>query len=252
MSEHASAEFWDRKAETFPRFEPGEDNYEAGMLRRIREAGVDFRGRTVLDVGSGSGMYTLRIAREAARVVAVDVSRRMLDILREDAEKLGLHNIDYVHSGWDDFSGQGPYDIIFCSMTPAIESDESRRKLLRLAGGRTVFMGFAGVMRSDVLTGVFEKYGKTPRIFNNGPEMRRWLEAEGIACQDILVGGQWVERRGREEAIEAATSMLIPYGVEVERSFLEKHLEAFREGPDDYIERTDYEIEVLIWGEAPA
>ncbi|MEF2230265.1 MAG: class I SAM-dependent methyltransferase [Pseudodesulfovibrio sp.] len=252
MPDRTSAEFWDKKAETFPRYEPGDDNYEAGMLRRIREAGVDFRGRTVLDVGSGSGMYTLRIAREAARVVAVDVSQRMLDILREDAGKLGLHNIDYIHSRWDDFSGEGPYDIIFCSMTPAIESDESRRKLLRLAGGPTVFMGFAGVMRSDVLAGVFEAYGKSPRIFNNGPEMRRWLEGEGIACRSILVGGQWVERRTLEAAIKAATAMLIPYGVEVERAFLEKHLEAFREGPDDYVERTDYEIEVLIWGQQPA
>ena len=251
MPERNSAEFWDRKAETFPRFEPGEDNYEAGMLRRIREAGVDFCGKTVLDVGCGSGMYTLRIAREAARVVAVDVSQRMLDILRQDAEGLELRNIDYVHSGWDDFPGQGPYDIIFCSMTPAIESDESRRKLLRLAGGQTVFMGFAGVMRSDILAGVFEKYGQTPRVFNNGPEMRQWLEDEGIPCKDILVDGQWVERRSLEEAIETSTTMLLPYGVKVERAFLEKHLQAFREGPDEYVERTDYSIEVLIWGEEP-
>ena len=55
--------FWDRKARTFPRFSEGEDNYEAGILRRVREHGVDFRDATVLDVGCGSGMYTIRLAR---------------------------------------------------------------------------------------------------------------------------------------------------------------------------------------------
>ncbi|WP_419787347.1 class I SAM-dependent methyltransferase [Pseudodesulfovibrio sp.] len=251
MPDRTKSSFWDQKAETFPRYEPGEDTYEAGMLRRIREAGVDFRGRTVLDVGSGSGMYTLRIARDASRVTAVDISARMLEILKEDAENLGIHNIDYVHSTWDDFQDNGPYDIVFCSMTPAIESEESRHKLLGMSGGWTVFMGFAGIMHSDMLAGVFEKYGATPRIFNNGPEMRDWLDAQGVEYQDILVDGQWVEERGKEETIKACTSMLIPYEVEVEREFLEEHIEAFRKGPDVYVERTDYKIELLIWRAGP-
>ena len=79
-------EFWDRKARTFPRFAEGEDTYEAGILNKVRSHGVDFNGSTVLDVGCGSGMYTIRLAREAARVTALDISDEMLNILRKDAE----------------------------------------------------------------------------------------------------------------------------------------------------------------------
>ncbi len=247
MQERGKESFWDRKAETFPRYEPGDDTYEAGMLARIRESGVDFRGRTVLDVGSGSGMYTLRLAREAERVTAVDISGEMLRFLREDAEKLGLGNIEYVHSTWDDFQSDETFDVVFCSMTPAIESEESRRKLLGFAHGWTVFMGFAGVMDSDVLNPVFGKYGVSPRIFNNGPEMREWLEQQGIPCQSRLVEGQWVEERTLEESIKACTASLIPYSVTPDRAFLEEHLQKFRTGEDVYVERTDYKIELLLW-----
>ena len=150
-----SKEYWNNHARSFPRFEEGEDNYEAGVMRQIKAHGVDFRNASVLDVGCGSGMYTIRIAKEAARVKALDISDVMLDILREDAEARGLHNIDYLRSEWMDYDGDETFDIVFCSMTPAIQSEESRLKLLRHAAGVTIFMGFAGLMESDVMTGLY-------------------------------------------------------------------------------------------------
>ena len=78
-------EYWNARSRTFPRFEEGDSNYEAGMLRHATENGVDFTGKRVLDVGCGSGMYTLRLARMAQSVTAVDVADEMLRLLREDA-----------------------------------------------------------------------------------------------------------------------------------------------------------------------
>lgn len=252
MSDENNA-FWDKKAETFPRYEPGENTYEAGMLNRIKAHGVDFQGRDVLDVGCGSGMYTLRIAQEARRVTALDISKRMLEILREDAEKLGLGNIEYVRSDWDAFQSDATYDILFCSMTPALKSDEARLKLLRHARGWIVFMGFAGLMSSNMLNGLFEKFQVTPKYFTEGTETREWLEKRGAVCKRSLVEGKWVVKRGLEETISDCTAMLMPYGVTLERSFLEDYLASFEEEPGVYVERTDYKIELLVWeNEAPA
>jgi len=244
---HRREDFWDEKAETFPRYEPGEDNYEAGVLAKIMAHGVDFRDRTVLDVGCGSGMYTLRIARLARRVTALDFSRRMLEILREDAARLHLDNIEYVHSSWDDFTSEAVYDIVFCSMTPAIASDASRRKLFRHARDWIVFMGFAGRMSSDMLNGLFEHYGVTPRVFNDGPEMREWLAAEGVPFTRIPVEGKWRQSRGKEETMAALSSMLIPYSMTPDPAFLESYIEKYRQSPGVYLESTDYLIELLIW-----
>ncbi len=240
-------DFWNEKAKTFPRYEAGEDNYEAGILRIIREYGVDFRGRTVLDVGCGCGMYTIRLAKEARHVTAVDISEQMLHILRHDAESHGLSNIRYVLSGWEEFEDHGCYDVVFCSMTPAIHDDATRRKLLRHARGWTIFMGFAGRMSSNVLSGLFAHYQVTPKVFNNGPEMRHWLEDQGISHISRLIEGQWVVPMAREGMISSCTSMLMPYGITPDPDYLKEYIEQFRTEPEKYVETTDYRIELLLW-----
>lgn len=243
----AQKAFWDDKARTFPRYEEGDHTYEAGVLRTIRDNGVDFAEKRVLDVGSGSGMYTLRLAREAASITAVDISPVMLGILEKDAREQGIGNIEYVCSEWMDFDSSETYDVVFCSMTPAIHDDASRRKLLRLAGGWTVFMGFAGLMSSNVLTGLFAHYGVTPRVFNNGPEMRHWLEAEGVHYDSSLVEGQWVVAKSRGEMLSSCAAMLMPYEVTPDAEHLERYIEAYRDGGGRYVEKTDYRIELLLW-----
>lgn len=245
-------EFWNAKARSFPRFEEGEDNYEAGVLRIVREHGVDFRGASVLDVGCGSGMYTIRLAREAARVTALDISEGMLAVLREDAEAMGLGNIDYRRSEWMDFGGDETFDVIFCSMTPAIGSEASRLKLLRHAGGPTVFMGFAGVMDSDVMAGLYAHYGVTPEVLANGTEMRDWLDGRGIPYARYPVNGTWVVPHSLDGLADSCATFLSKYGVTPERGHLLRHLASFEEEPGRYVERTRYEIDLLIWERQPA
>ncbi len=246
-----SKEFWNRKARTFPRFEEGEDTYEAGVLKTIREHGVDFRGASVLDVGCGSGMYTIRIAREAERVTALDISETMLDILRHDATEQGLSNIDYVRSDWMDFDSDATFDVVFCSMTPAIRDDETRMKLLGHAGKWTVFMGFDGVMESEVMTGLYDHYGVTPRVFANGTEMREWLDARGVPYTRHPLEGTWVVPKSLEERMDGATTFLNQYDVEPDPDHLRQYLAAFEEEPGVYVDRTRYKIDLLIW-EKPA
>ncbi|MCJ2164848.1 MULTISPECIES: class I SAM-dependent methyltransferase [unclassified Pseudodesulfovibrio] len=240
-------DFWDRKARTFPRFEEGEHTYEAGILNRIRKHGVDFRGSTVLDVGCGSGMYTIRLAREARRVTALDISQQMLDFLRQDAVTQGLDNIDYVRSEWMDFQSDATYDIVFCSMTPAIQSDESRFQLLRHAGRWTVFMGFAGVMNSQIMTGLYEHYDVTPKVFTNGTDMRLWLEDHSIPYTRYPVEGTWVTPKSLEARMDSCATFLSQYGVTPDQDHLKEYLARFEEEPGQYVDRTDYKIDLLIW-----
>ena len=74
-------------------------------IRRREEAAVyDFLGTTlepghlVLEVGCGTGNYTVPVARRCARVVAIDSSPEMLGYLGERLDREGLHNVE-VRSG---------------------------------------------------------------------------------------------------------------------------------------------------------
>lgn len=67
-------------------------------LEKIAQAVVDeaqpVQGKTVLDLGSGSGQLTLQLADRAREVTAVDFSQPMLDRLAERAEAEGIENVD--------------------------------------------------------------------------------------------------------------------------------------------------------------
>lgn len=50
----------------------------------------------ILDVGPGDGWPSLRMARRFARIVGVDPSPRRVKTQRENAERLGIGNVDYL------------------------------------------------------------------------------------------------------------------------------------------------------------
>jgi SAM-dependent methyltransferase len=68
----------------------------------------------VLDMGCGTGTFTLAVAPVCARVVAVDVSPPMLDRLAERAAERGLDNIELVRAGLLSYVHRGaPADVVF-------------------------------------------------------------------------------------------------------------------------------------------
>ncbi len=72
-----------------------------GALRAREEAaiydllgGVLERGHSVLEVGCGTGNYTIPVARRCARMVAVDASPEMLRCTRERLDREGLFGVE--------------------------------------------------------------------------------------------------------------------------------------------------------------
>lgn len=64
--------------------------------------GMVVPGETWLDIGAGAGRYALPLALSAARVIAVDPSRGMLDALREGMTEHGIVNVDVIEGRWPD------------------------------------------------------------------------------------------------------------------------------------------------------
>lgn len=118
----SSKALWDKRAASFDkrinRVKEGQprdkDDYISKMLDRI-EVQPDW---TVLDIGCGPGTLTIPLAQKAKNVTALDISTEMLKHLKTNAEKQGLHNIEYMNTPWNEAFSTGTvgkHDIVIAS-----------------------------------------------------------------------------------------------------------------------------------------
>ena len=85
---------------------------EAARLHFLDSAALlgleDFRGRSVVDVGTGAGFpgLPLRILEPSVRLTLLDAQRKRVDFLREVCEDLGLEDVECVHGRAEEFAQQ--------------------------------------------------------------------------------------------------------------------------------------------------
>lgn len=68
---------------------------------------------TVLDIGAGSGRWSITIARIARSVTAVEPADHMLSMLRDNISAAGLNNVQIVQATWENAVVE-PHDIVVC------------------------------------------------------------------------------------------------------------------------------------------
>lgn len=112
----------------------------ASQARVLLELAGDARGRSVLDVGTGTGRAALLLAEAGARVSGVDASEEMLAVARERAAKQHLavtfalgdaHALEFADESFD----------LVVSLRVLMHTPEWRRclaELCRVAGRRVI------------------------------------------------------------------------------------------------------------------
>jgi SAM-dependent methyltransferase len=69
---------------------------------------------TVVDLGAGTGRFTVEAAPQCRSVIAVDVSPPMVAVLRERVARLELHNVTVVQAGFLTYEHTGdPVGFVF-------------------------------------------------------------------------------------------------------------------------------------------
>ena len=109
----AQEERWDQLA-GFYKLWSEHDEYPPKFLQRVQIQ----HEWSVLDIGCGAGAITIAAAIRAGRVTALDISARMLEILKDDAEKRRLGNIRYLHRSWESVkigTDIKPHDVVITS-----------------------------------------------------------------------------------------------------------------------------------------
>lgn len=107
-----SADFWDRRARRF--HSTTKDAVARDPLFHRLQSVITSR-MSVLDVGAGTGRFTLALAPAARHITAVEPNATMLGYLSHDASLQSLTNITSLQSTWQDAPEGLSADIVICS-----------------------------------------------------------------------------------------------------------------------------------------
>jgi 2-polyprenyl-3-methyl-5-hydroxy-6-metoxy-1,4-benzoquinol methylase len=124
----SSAGYWDRRARSFHRATKDRTASDPFFQKLRRVVTPDM---TVLDVGAGTGRFTLALAPLVKQVIAVEPNSSMLSYLEQDAATQGLTNIATIPTTWQDAPADLQADIVICShvLYPIREVDTFLAKL---------------------------------------------------------------------------------------------------------------------------
>jgi ubiquinone/menaquinone biosynthesis C-methylase UbiE len=95
------------------RYDGKEDANAARELAALRGFGLS-ESATVIDLGAGTGQFTLVAAAEVRRIVAVDVSPAMLERLGDKLRGCGVKNVECVCAGFLTYEHRGELaDLVY-------------------------------------------------------------------------------------------------------------------------------------------
>ena len=199
-----SALIWDKKAKHYGRFSKTATPFQQMIFDKIAQRAISFRNKTVLDIGCGTGVYTLHLALLAHKVVALDFSQEMLDILAIDARAENLDKkITLVCSDWHTNDKDALFDIVFTSMSPAFKCDEDFEKMHNSAKESCIYLGWGGKRESELLDNVFKAHGLTLKAPPGSQKLKSWLEGRHIAYICDYIEDEWIAQKSIQEAIES-------------------------------------------------
>lgn len=102
----------------------------------------------IADLGAGDGTFSLLLAAQAERVIAVDASAKMLEVGREQALRHGVANVDFRMGDMEELPiDSGSVDVAFFSQSlhHALHPERAIEEAARILkpGGRLVILDLA-------------------------------------------------------------------------------------------------------------
>lgn len=162
----------------------------------IKEKAGSLKGLRILDVGCGGGLLSEALAKEGARVMAIDLSPVFVDIAREHARISGL-NIDYRCCPVAEVEAEPPFDVIVCAEVLEHVDDVPgflKDSIVRLKPGGLYFFetinrnwvaGFLAIFVAENVLRMVPKGTHELRRFLKPQEVAGMLAAEKVTVEDL-------------------------------------------------------------------
>ncbi len=218
--------FWKIKASTYPLpFDKKTLAKTKRILKRIKTENIVFKNKNVLDIGCGTGIYSLPLALKAKEVTGTDFSRLMLKKMQKEAKNKKIQNIKTIYSSWEDFEQKKykkKYDIAFASMTAAIKTASAIKKMEIVAREFCIVVSWASIRKNAFMKELYKTFNITVTAPNFIGEISKALKKRKIKYKKILINDSWDFKGSAKEAATQAMPHLQINGITITIDKLEK------------------------------
>lgn len=248
----AVVDWWNSMAADFSAHEPPSAKNSLAM-RVIERENMLAPGCKVLDVGCGTGRYSIALAQKGAVVTGTDISPKMIELAGKAAEGISTvtfscgdwHTLDLREKGWI-----RQYDLVLANMTPAIADAETFAKLSEASRGWCVFTK-PGRRTSSVLDPLNEILGGALNTESRDKSIVFAFELlweSGYSPKIEYMQETWHNKKSLQDAVLQYTKRIESYRKlsEAQKSQIEEYLTGLA-GKDGFIEETTETIIVALY-----
>ncbi|HEC1756340.1 TPA: class I SAM-dependent methyltransferase [Campylobacter lari] len=227
---------WNKKAKSYARYSSNLNEIQKVTFAKLGS----LQDKSVVDIGCGSGVWTLHLAQKAKSVLGIDSSSAMLEILQEDAKTHAISNIKTLNLDFENFykNNNTNFDLAFLSMSPALQNEKDYKAFLSLAS-KKVYLGWASRRKSSFLDPIFEHFNTHFKGFYES-DLQSFLNAQNISYESEIFNETRVVKRDKDSAIENALWHLSMNGINANKQELESFVK------DEVEEIIEAKIKLLI------
>ncbi|MBF0496074.1 MAG: class I SAM-dependent methyltransferase [Deltaproteobacteria bacterium] len=244
--------FWNRKADRYPLpFDDTVMNQTAEIVSRIKAMGGTVKGKQLLDIGCGTGVYTLPLAAEAQHVMGLDISETMLARLKCEVDNRHIYNVDVIKADWSDLDIEtlglvSAFDVVWAAMTPALRGQDNLLKMDRCSREWCVYIGWGRIRENELMEKVFQAHGLSLQPPPGAFAAHALLEKQGRRPQFEVIDTEWEWTGTIDEAVDDMTAHLERLGASVQPDVVQKIVGAWSvNGEVRHITRAEQGI--VVW-----
>ena len=141
------------------------------QARLLQDAAVKPTDK-VLEIGTGSGYMTALLARQAQRVISLEINPEIADMARANLQRAGIHNVEVrLADASKGTPAEAPFDVILLGGSVA-EVPQSLLSLLKVGGRLIGIVGDEPIMHAQVITRTSEtNFTSTAKWDDNAPRL---------------------------------------------------------------------------------
>lgn len=179
------------------------------VLEWLVRQGVEIREKEILDIGAGTGTFTIPFLEQGAHVTALEPARAVMEKLTREVEQTNYSKINYLETPWEDLDPEaaglsGSYDLVFASLVPGIRDVKTLEQMITASRKWCFLCAFAGQKSSNARSVLWQEImGEAMPL----PEHEvivplNYLYASGYTPAFEVWNEEWVEEQPCGQVIE--------------------------------------------------